>query len=367
MKYICFIPLLFLLSKLASQSGINYQGVARNLDGTPIVNKELKLEISINKIDSILFYEKHNTTTNSFGLFNVVIGTGQNIVGSLKTIDWSTDSLFLKVYLDGEEFESQRINSVPVSLYSIKSGESLGWINSNDSTLYTNRRVGIGVEHPSNGLDVKGSLRISNSSLPGLTFTNIDNISYYFELSKNGDFYLFDPALMKYRLHFSKNGRLGIGTSNPEYELDVNGATATSCLVIKGGCDWYELSNSEEELHPGEVVVLDVESGENYVKRSSSAYSHLVVGVVSGAGGINPGIGLSQDGLLDGNVKVAFGGKVKVKVYGKVVPGDLLTSSKISGCAMKAKSKNRSRGSIIGKAISNIDDEGMVLMQIMMQ
>jgi len=92
-----------------------------------------------------------------------------------------------------------------------------------------------------------------------------------------------------------------------------------------------------------------------------------VTGVVSGAGGIQPGIGLTQEGIFQGNTKVALGGKVKVKVVGKVQPGDLLTSSSTPGCAMAVKNRRKAFGAVIGKALAAPDAEGLVLMLVMMR
>ena len=56
--------------------GINYQGVARNVDGSPIINQLIGLRVSITSgpNGSIDYREEHFPETNEFGLFAVVIG-----------------------------------------------------------------------------------------------------------------------------------------------------------------------------------------------------------------------------------------------------------------------------------------------------
>ena len=104
------------------------------------------------------------------------------------------------------------------------------------------------------------------------------------------------------------------------------------------------------------------------LKKAPRPYDKTVIGVVSGAGGVKSGMELKQEGLLDGNTSFAIAGRVYVTVTGKVKPGDLLTTSNVSGYAMVAKRKKRSRGAIIGKALSsNITGKGQVLMLVNIQ
>ena len=51
---------------------------------------------------------------------------------------------------------------------------------------------------------------------------------------------------------------------------------------------------------------------------------------------------MQQDGVLEGNTKIAMGGKVKVYVTGIVKPGDLLTSSNQPGLCNGSKKQEKS-------------------------
>lgn len=147
---------------------------------------------------------------------------------------------------------------------------------------------------------------------------------------------------------------------NPEAQ---NTRVIVPALEITGGSDIIEKFQATHPLQPGEIALADP-ADPQHVVRSTRAYDRLVVGVVSGAGGINPGMELKQTGVLDGNTPIAIAGRLKVKVTGKVAPGDLLTTSNVPGHAMKVKNRRKAYGAVIGKALSYPDAEGLVLMLV---
>jgi hypothetical protein len=126
----------------------------------------------------------------------------------------------------------------------------------------------------------------------------------------------------------------------------------------------------EEAIEKGAVVVIDDEHP-GRLRRSTRAYDTRVAGVVSGAGGINPGISLKQDGALDSGQNVALTGRVYVKAdarYGPIRPGDLLTTSDTPGRAMKATDRDLTPGAVLGKAMTSLEKgEGEVLVLVTLQ
>jgi hypothetical protein len=165
---------------------------------------------------------------------------------------------------------------------------------------------------------------------------------------------------------------VGIGTSNPQATLDVAGHTRTQVLEITGGVDLAEpFSTSEsDDLAPGTVVVIDPENP-GQLKTSAQAYDFRVAGIISGAGGVNPGLTLRQQGLSLGGQNVALCGRVYCLAdasYGSIQPGDLLTTSDTAGHAMKVKDMSRAQGAIIGKAMSSLSEgRGLVLVLVSLQ
>lgn len=84
-------------------SGIKYQGVARNAFGEVMAEQNIRLRFSV--MDSAaggssVFTEMHAVQTNKFGLFTLVIGTGDKISGDYETIAWATGDKWLKIEMD---------------------------------------------------------------------------------------------------------------------------------------------------------------------------------------------------------------------------------------------------------------------------
>lgn len=147
--------------------------------------------------------------------------------------------------------------------------------------------------------------------------------------------------------------------------LRPDGRTQVRCLEILGGCDINERFNSTQTLEPGTVVIADPDRpGE--VRMTDKAYDARVVGAISGANGIKPGLTLTQEGSsLDGTHPIALDGRVYVNVTGPVEVGDLLTTSAEPGKAMAVKNRKRAFGAVIGKALeSDADGDGLVLMLV---
>ncbi len=129
---VCLWPL---LSLAQVPDAINFQTVVRNQDGKPLENKELSVRISLlqgGENGNVVFSENHNTSTNVFGLANVLIGRGDNTTGNLLQINWSTGTYFLKVEIDpdgGSNYELTSIQpllTVPYALYAEKTNLNPG-------------------------------------------------------------------------------------------------------------------------------------------------------------------------------------------------------------------------------------------------
>lgn len=168
------------------------------------------------------------------------------------------------------------------------------------------------------------------------------------------------------------NGNIGIGTTAPTAKFEVIGRTKIQVLEITGGSDLaepFEISQTQP-IPKGALVIID-EENPGQLKLSHQAYDKRVAGVVSGAGGINPGLTLTQEGVMEGGQNVALNGRVyalATAANGSIKPGDLLTTSEVPGHAMKATDVTRSHGAVIGKAMSSLEtSEGLVLVLVNLQ
>jgi hypothetical protein len=148
------------------------------------------------------------------------------------------------------------------------------------------------------------------------------------------------------------------------------GSVGSRTVHILGGADlaeWYNITGIAE---PGTLMVIDPENP-GQLMPSSRAYDTRVAGVVSGAGGVNPGLTLQQEGVLDGDTQVAIAGRVYVHaeaLSAPIEPGDLLTTSDIPGHAMKVTDRDLAYGAVIGKAMTGLDEgTGLVLVLVNLQ
>src|SRR5262249_28040798 len=148
----------------------------------------------------------------------------------------------------------------------------------------------------------------------------------------------------------------------------------TSVLQITGGSDLSEQFDVEApggKPQPGMVVCIDPEKPGQLVV-SAKAYDRTVAGIVSGAGGVNPGMLMGHHGTVaDGKHPVALTGRVYCladATDGPIQPGDLLTTSATPGHAMKVSDPPRAQGAILGKAMGSLQDgKGLVLVLVTLQ
>ena len=97
-----FVPFLY-----ANASGIGYGAAVRNMDGKAIANATVRLTVDIINnpdISEPVYSEDHFTSTDSEGMFYIMIGEGIPDKGDFGSIDWSTP-LYARVHsvADGNE------------------------------------------------------------------------------------------------------------------------------------------------------------------------------------------------------------------------------------------------------------------------
>jgi hypothetical protein len=158
-----------------------------------------------------------------------------------------------------------------------------------------------------------------------------------------------------FRVRHSGNGFSGFfhGKVGVDGDLNVNSDIGVlGDIKLVGSGDLAEEFDviGDIEADPGSVVVL---VGGDNVQVSDRPYDQRVAGVVSGAGNLRPGLILDRQSG-PGRRPLALSGKVWCKVdadCGAVDVGDLLTTSATPGHAMRAADRERSFGSVIGKAL----------------
>lgn len=85
-----------------------------------------------------------------------------------------------------------------------------------------------------------------------------------------------------------------------KFQVKNNGEVSTPAVTITGGADLSEpfaMSEMLQKVEPGSVLVIDP-GNPGSLMLSDQAYDPRVAGIASGAGGVQPGLVLRQDGVL---------------------------------------------------------------------
>ncbi len=118
--------------------GFNYQAIARDGSGNILPNTPLQAMMYVQSLSTggtIFWKELHSSvTTNSFGLFTIVVGTGtrqtESTMATFNLIDWSITPKYLKteIYYSGswKDMGTSQLMSVP---YAMTSGDLAGTVD----------------------------------------------------------------------------------------------------------------------------------------------------------------------------------------------------------------------------------------------
>lgn len=242
-----------------------------------------------------------------------------------------------------------------------------------------NGPVGIGNTNPGRTLEV-GNVDVASDGV--IRFSHRDG-PYYRSwdvgtgdpgaFGENDNFGIRDVMNNSTVLVIAHYGSVGIGTNSPspQAKLDVAGWTRTDVLQIDAGADLAEPFAITGEPEPGLVVAIDPDHI-GQLRIADKPYDRTVAGVISGAGGLRPGLTMQQPEIVQGKAHpVALTGRVYVWAdasFGAIQPGDLLTTSATPGHAMKVSDHEQAQGAVLGKAMSRLEGgKGLVLVLVSLQ
>jgi hypothetical protein len=232
--------------------------------------------------------------------------------------------------------------------------------------LDTNGNVGIGTHAPTSKLEIAAQDGLAVTGFqPFLTLrdSNGGNRSAFMQ-GVNGDVVLLTNSRQSMSVRDS-DGQVSVRT------LQIRGGADLSENFDVRGAEMLRAGAAAGEVPPGTLVAIDPAHPGKLVV-SHRAYDRRVAGIVSGAGGVSPGMVLGQAGTLaDGKHPVALTGRVYCWVdasHGPVEPGDLLTTSDTPGHAMKVTDPGKAQGAIVGKAMTSLQSgTGLVLVLVTLQ
>lgn len=163
---------------------------------------------------------------------------------------------------------------------------------------------------------------------------------------------------------FIKNaeGKTVVHLNGRDQDIRIFNAEGDQTIIIDGGSGDIKLTGAdaaedfevsdETTLPAGSVVVI---GNDGTLRESRDPYDRRVAGVISGAGTLRPGIVLGTSSDRRCRRPVALAGKVYCQADATDAPiavGDLLTSSRTAGHAMKACHRTKAVGAVLGKALA---------------
>lgn len=191
---------------------------------------------------------------------------------------------------------------------------------------------------------------------------------------QNREVFVFDPPFAVLDLGAQGNeGDLRLRGDDGQTKIHLDGgrqllimtnAAGVTSIVLDGNSGDIRLIGADcaeefdvaeaEDVEPGSVLTI---GADGRLRACSEPYDRRVAGVVSGAGGLQPGIVMGSWHGRPRRTPIALTGKVFCRVdanYGAVQVGDLLTTSGTLGHAMKATEASRAFGATLGKALGSL-------------
>lgn len=238
---------------------MSYQAVVRNASDALVVSTTIGMQISILQTSSTgtaVYVETHSPTTNANGLVSVEVGNGTVISGDISTIDWSSDSYYIKSEIDllgGTAYTitgASQLLSVPYALFAKSSGGVAGaeWNTSGNNIRNTNT-----------GSVVVGS-NVTNSNL---NFYVTNNTSPKMAIGNIGAFNNVNSG----ELHFVEDANYAAGECGLKFSHDGS----TNDLYLYGGCS--ALETIARFNRNGYTNIRQLRLGTNYTTNAANPLS----------------------------------------------------------------------------------------------
>lgn len=304
-QYVILVWLLSITTLMQAQvpQSMNYQAIARNTQGNPVLNQFVRLKFSViqNYPSGAVYYiETDTATTNQFGLFSIAVGKGTPVLNSFTSIPWADGNMYLKVEIDingGTTYQNMgaaQLLSVPYALYAgASNGGPTGPSGPTGPTGDTGS-IGLtgatGATGPSGNGTVNGTLNYVAKFTPDSIYL--------------GNSQIFDDG-----------SSVGIGNASPNAKLSVNGIGILKALAIAepdfagdvNECDncYNQVVFSSQQSAMSGISIRSSDYFEGSVNLSGAKLTDILqdVAVWYGASGIStPGTGTNTQPTSADNV-----------------------------------------------------------------
>ena len=332
-KLLFFLSCTIFITGLTAQvpDGFNYQAVARDGSGLPLVNKTIQVKISIlsdtagfhlTGTGTYIWEEQQSTKTNSVGLFTLVIGNPaatkiQGTAAAFGDINWKLSPLFIGIKVQPPAgtwkiMGSSRLWSVPYSMVSngIAEGSKVTIVSEDDATtealFEVKRKDGqpvfsvypdaVNIYVPRSGKGVKGGFAVG-----GFDASKADPQDYFRVTPDSVRIYIDPNPAKGVKGGFAVGGYDESKGINDMY-FNLTGATSVNTVAASPQVLWYPNKNA---FLAGNVHIGHIDSVGNY--STALGYQSRAIGNYSQAFGYKA--------TAFGNYSTSIGKKSVAGVY----------------------------------------------------
>ena len=261
------------LQAFAQTDGLNYQAViidpnpeeipGIDVSGNILPNKEIKVRFTIFGTSGNTEYrEIHTTTTDEYGMINLVIGKGNSVTGRFTEINWdgSTKNLKVEIDLDGtySDLSDQELLFIPYAYHRdiIASGNlSVDGNSLLKGKLDINKDINVGGD-----AKIDGELIVNDNTLlnANLTVANSSKSELSGDLTVNGKTKLNNTLDVTDSSSTNLSGSLDVsGNANFKGNIDVAGdLNLKSNLLIESSKDKFVATFNNKNDGEGDGLLI---------------------------------------------------------------------------------------------------------------
>jgi len=212
----------------------NYQAIARDGSGNILADQSVDVKATIctdaNCTNSVWTETHAALTTNQFGLVNIALGSVTPFA-----LDFSSSAHYLKIEIDIEaglvEMGTTRFLSVPYAMVAGSSVADTLWKPNGSDVYFNGGYAGIGTTTPGAGLELKSS--VGYGSAIGLNNTG-GGTNWRISSWTDGSLrFVQIPGATFTAMTIDNTGKVGIGTTAPDYPLHVKQTTSNRAIEIE--------------------------------------------------------------------------------------------------------------------------------------